>query len=282
MKIYRAGTALAAALLFSGLCVQPALAHTGGGGGGHSGGSGGHAFAGGHAGGGGGGHYATQHYAAHGGGYGGYAGGRATGYGGGAHTAVAARGAVGYGGRGFERGGYGGYGGARWGGGYWGGRFWPGVYYGAGFAWFLPVLPLYCSTFWWNSVPYYYYNDAYYTWSPTADGYVATDPPPAATSGDAQPGAPSDSPSATYGGAGPGNDATAPQGPSSAPAGGGGGGGGDNVFAYPAKGQSEAQQATDRMQCDQWASSQTGGAAGSPDFRRAVIACYNGRGYSAQ
>ena len=76
---------------------------------------------------------------------------------------------------------------SHWGGGYWRGRYWPGAYYGPGFAWFLASVPLYCSTFWWNNVPYYYYNDVYYTWSPTADGYVATDPPPAAPADDGAP-----------------------------------------------------------------------------------------------
>jgi hypothetical protein len=270
MKINSASPALAAALLLFGLWMQPALAHSGGGGGGgHSGGSRGHAFAG-HAG--GGGHFAAQHYASRG-----FAGahaavGRSFGLGAGVgRGAVSAR----VGGRAFGPGGFGR--GARWGGGYWGGRFWPGVFYGAGFAWFLPVLPLYCSTFWWNNVPYYYYNDAYYTWSPTADGYVATDPPPAAISPNPGGPNPNDSPSDSYGGAAPNADAAT--GPASGPA-----GGGDNVYAYPSKGQSEDQQATDRMQCDQWAASQmgAGGGNGSPDYRRAVIACFQGRGYSAQ
>jgi hypothetical protein len=167
--------------------------------------------------------------------------------------------------------------GGSWGGGYWGGRFWPGAYYGAGFAWFLPALPLYYSTYWWGNTPYYYYNNAYYTWNPSASGYVATDPPPAASA-------------ATGDNSGAGPDANvAPSGPAPAqaplqapisP-----GAMTDNVYAYPANGQTDDQQAADRMQCDQWAGQQTGatgGANGSPEFRRAVIACFQGRGYSAQ
>ncbi len=50
--------------------------------------------------------------------------------------------------------------------------------YGAGFAWFLPILPLAYATYWYSGVPYYYANDVYYTWNPSYDGYVATDPPP--------------------------------------------------------------------------------------------------------
>jgi hypothetical protein len=54
------------------------------------------------------------------------------------------------------------------------------------------------------------------------------------------------------------------------------------VFAYPVQGQSQQQQAADRQQCDQWAAAQTQGASSAPDFQRAVIACFTGRGYSAQ
>jgi hypothetical protein len=180
-----------------------------------------------------------------------------------------------------------------WGGGYWGGRFWPGAYYGPGFAWFLATIPLYCATFWWNSIPYYYYNDIYYTWSPAADGYVATDPPPAVPS--APPNAsdgsyPSDG---SYGAAGnaDGSNPAAPPASSASdavPPGdfpvypGAAASDNDHVYAYPANGQSEQRQAADRAQCDQWAASQTGGASGSPEYRRAVIACFQGRGYSAQ
>jgi hypothetical protein len=266
MKISSIKAALAASLLLLGAGIQPALAHTGGGGG-HSGGGGGGRSFGGHAGGGGG--HVAAHYS---GGYGGgahysgaaYGGARAASYGGGHVAAAAGYGGragvgAGFGGRAYAGGHYGRPGG--WGGGYWGGRFWPGIYYGAGFAWFLPVLPLYCATYYWNNIPYYYYNDAYYTWSPTADGYVATDPPPSQTAS-----VPSDAGPAAYSGA----DQSGP-----APA-------GDNIYAYPSQGQSEAQQVNDRQECAQWASSQAGAATGSPDYHRALIACFQGRGYSAQ
>jgi hypothetical protein len=68
---------------------------------------------------------------------------------------------------------------SHWNGGYWRGGFWPRVFWGANYAWFLPVLPAYCATYWWNNVPYYYYNDVYYTYDPSASGYVMTTPPPA-------------------------------------------------------------------------------------------------------
>ena len=271
MKITNASAAFAASLLLLGGWMQPALAHSGGGG--HGGGGGGHSS-------GGGGHFSgashtgTAHFAARGYGGAGYAGGYAARaplahYSGGAAFGVSGRATVassGYAGRAA-------IGGARyarpgaWGGGYWGGRYWPGVYYGAGFAWFLSVLPFGYATYWWDDVPYYYYNDAYYTWSPSADGYVATEPPPAAPANGQ-----SDAAAPTY--SGPEQPAMPVQ--PGQPA------GGDNIFAYPAQGQSATQQATDRQECTQWAASQAGSASGSPDYRRALVACFEGRGYSAQ
>lgn len=285
---------LVAALLMSALSV-PAFAHSSGGGG-HSGGGGGHSGA--HFS--GGGHFsggsrmgaaphfngaAGAHFYAYAAPRGYSYGARPTGYVGGGHVAAttrwSARPAAAVGrtvgrpyGAGYAHPGH-------WGGGYWGGRFWPGAYYGPGFAWFLPTIPLYCATFWWNSIPYYYYNDAYYTWNPAADGYVATDPPPVAASAPApQPDAGPDSAAATV----DGGEAAAepiPPGAFAAPDGAGApvNGGSDHVFAYPTNGQNEAQQASDRTLCDQWAASQSSNPS---DYRRAVIACFQGRGYSAQ
>jgi hypothetical protein len=51
------------------------------------------------------------------------------------------------------------------------------------------------------------------------------------------------------------------------------------IFMYPKNGQSEEQQALDKRECQQWASAQAGGAGG-PDYRRAMLACLDGRGYS--
>jgi hypothetical protein len=51
---------------------------------------------------------------------------------------------------------------------------------------------------------------------------------------------------------------------------------------YPKNGQSEEQQSIDKRECQQWAASQAGGgAASSSDYRRAMMACIEGRGYSA-
>ena len=221
-------------------------------GGGHAGG--GHASAGGHVSAGGhgyaGGHGALTH------GYG-YAG--------------AGHGGYGYGGYG----GHGGYGGGYyhgystghyWGGGYWHGGWWPRAYYGLGFAWFLPVLPLAYATYWYGGIPYYYANDVYYTWNPGYDGYTVTDPPPLADDSGAAAGpAPGD-----YQGSGQG------PGQVEAPMQGGG-----QVFMYPKNGQSAEQQSTDKRECEQWASSQADPSR-VDEYRRAMMACIQGRGYSAQ
>jgi hypothetical protein len=243
----------------------------GGGGGGHSGGGGGHAS------GGGGGHAAVGH--AGGGAH--FAGGAhyGGGYAGGAHFAGGYHG--GYAGRaGFAGHGYstgwrggsfgGGWRGAGWRGGYWRGGFWPRAFYGGGFAWFLPILPLAYATYWYGGIPYYYANDVYYTWNPTYDGYVATDPPPVADS----------SGSADVSGSGP-----APSGDAGAQDSGPGPGGpvAGQIFMYPKNGQSAEQQASDKAECQRWASEQAGQVAqNGSDYNRAMVACVEGRGYSAR
>jgi len=240
-------------------------AHGGGGGGGHFGGGAAHAAGGGARGFGGGAHAAAGR---------GFAGG---GYAGGAHVAYAAArvGGGGYAGHAYA-GRVGGYGGgyyhgystgAYWHGGYWHGGYWPRAYYGLGFSWFLPVLPLAYATYWYDGLPYYYANDVYYTWDPSYDGYVATDPPPA---GDQSGAAVAPDPNQ---GAGPANEQAA-AGPTPAPASG-------QVFMYPKNGQSEQQQAADKQACQQWAASQAD-PSHVDDYRRALMACIEGRGYSAQ
>jgi hypothetical protein len=55
------------------------------------------------------------------------------------------------------------------------------------------------------------------------------------------------------------------------------------IFMYPKNGQSEAQQAADRRECEQWATQQTGGAASNTsNYQRAMAACASARGYSVQ
>jgi hypothetical protein len=270
----------------------PAIAQShggghGGGGGGHASvGGGGHASVGGARGGfAGGAHYAPRAgYAGAGRVYsaGGY---RGASVGASYHGAVAS-GRAGYAGRsfygaGFGRGGFG-YSRAYWGGGYWHGGFWPRAYYGWGYPWFLGVLPGVYATYWWGGIPYYYANDVYYTWNSGYNGYVVTDPPPtsdAPASGDG-------SGDANYASAQPG----AAPGPGPGPDAGNGGGSGSDVYIYPKNGQSDDQQATDRYECHRWAVAQSGfdptagsRATGSaPDYRRAMGACLEGRGYSAK
>jgi hypothetical protein len=234
--------------------ATPALAQShGGGGGGHAGG-GAHGFSGGHAAGGhvgGGAHFAgTAHFAAGHAYGGGYAGGH--GY------------QVGH--AGYSPGGFSGHGystGAYWRGGYWHGGFWPRAYYGAGFSWFLPILPLAYATYWYSGIPYYYANDVYYTYDQGYQGYVATDPPPASDSGDSSGSA-----------AAVPNNSGAPD-PAQGIAG--------QVFMYPKNGQSSEQQATDKAECQQWAAQQAGQVAqNGSDYQRAMTACVEGRGYSAR
>jgi hypothetical protein len=284
-----------AGALFLGLTIATAPALTwaqhssgGGGGGGHAsggahfgGGGGGHFSGGAHFGGGFGGHYAGAHAfaAPHYGVSGHYYGGRyfaPTGHGvtyAGAHyvahsgyvgrpAAVAphppgAPGAPGYW-----------HGGHPWVGGYWHGAYWPHAWYYPGWAWYLPILPVGYATFWWGGVPYYYWNSLYYTWSPADNGYVVTDPPPAAgTEGSADAGGGYEqAPEANYGGN------------SSA-----------DVYVYPRNGQTEAQTQNDRYECHSWAVSQSGfdptrqDTPGNPgDYKRAMVACLDARGYTAR
>jgi len=265
---------LAVGVLGSMLAVTPVLAEPGHGGGGHA--SGGHFSGASHAAAGhfgGGAHYAGGAHFAAGRGFAG--GGVAHSYGGGFHgSAYVGRGAYGYPG-GYARHGY--STGAYWGGGYWHGGYWPRAYYGLGFAWFLPILPAVYATYWYGGLPYYYANDVYYTWDPSYSGYVATDPPPADAgggAGSAAPG-PDDGQGQPQEQAQPQYQGQEPQGqeaPGSAP----------QIFMYPKNGQSQEQQSTDKQECQKWASDQAGQSGeNSSDYRRALVACVEGRGYSA-
>ena len=172
-----------------------------------------------------------------------------------------------------------------WHGGYWRGGYWPAVYWGAGFPWFLPAIPAIAVAYWWNSVPYYYCNNVYYTYDPSQSGYVVTTPPPAD-----QSGPPAQAPGAadtSYSEA-PAADTPAAESeaiPSGAPTDGAPNantGGIGNLYAYPKNGQSDEQQSQDRQQCAQWASGQTSsdGTGTAGDYQRALTACLQGRGYS--
>jgi hypothetical protein len=194
-----------------------------------------------------------------GGGAGGHGGGGRGGYGGG----YAGRGGYGggYGGRGgyAGRGGYGGYAGRGGYGGYRGG--WGGGYRGwgggLGIGLYFASLPFYYSTFWGDGVPYYYADDNYYQWNGDVGQYETVNPPP-----EVQRQAAMQSPT---------------------------------LMAYPKNGQSDTQQATDKSECQSWASAQSGfdptpvpGTQGTTNadkrsnYMRAQAACLEGRGYSVQ
>ena len=187
-------------------------------------------------------------------------------------SGYAGRGGSGYAGRGaygpgFGRGGFG-YHRPYWGGGYWHGGYWPRCWYGWGYPWFLGVLPGFYATYFWGGVPYYYVNNVYYTWDSGYNGYVVTDPPPVTDEAVAAPNGPEDASDAVQ-------DGTS---------------GGGEVYVYPRNGQSEEQTATDRYECHKWAVSQSGfdptkgaqASGNSADYRRALGACMDGRGYSAK
>jgi len=183
------------------------------------------------------------------------------GHGGGAYGGGGGH-AGGYGG---GRGGRGGYGARRGGYGY--GRFGYGGfgYYGGfgllDYGLFFDALPLYYSTYWWGGSPYYYANDNFYQWNGAVGQYETVRPPQNLAS----------------------QVATTPL---------------ENVvlFAYPRNGQTSAQQATDRIECQRWAADQSGvesspaassvpakgSSARRQDYLRAESACLEGRGYSVR
>jgi hypothetical protein len=160
-----------------------------------------------------------------------------------------------------------------WAGGYWGGRFWPHVYLGWNFPWFLGALPAGCVTYWWGGVPYYYWQGVYYVWSPDYGQYVVTDPPPL-TGGAAAGAAPP-----------PSEQAQSSSGNAQ---------GGLSLYVYPKNGQSQQQTENDRYQCHEWAVGQTGfdpvnpandthtSTATPSNYKRAVTACLEARGYSVR
>jgi hypothetical protein len=123
------------------------------------------------------------------------------------------------------------------------------------------TLPPFYTTVWIGGVPYYYANDVYYRWVPEQNGYEVVEPPQGAD----QPGPP----------------------PQSAA---------EDFYIYPKNGQSPEQQSADRYECHSWAKSQTGfdptklnggvppgdTAAKREQYRRAITACLEARGYSVK
>jgi hypothetical protein len=124
---------------------------------------------------------------------------------------------------------------------------------------FVPVLPAYYTTVWVGGYPYYYANDAYYTWDTQQGEYEVVAPPTGAD-----------------------NAATEPPPAQS------------ELYSYPRNGQSPEQQEQDRYECHRWAVEQSGfdptQAAGGqppdpgkrPAYQHAMTSCLEGRGYTVK
>lgn len=137
------------------------------------------------------------------------------------------------------------------------------VVVGAPIGLFVPVLPPFYTTVWVGGAPYYYANDAYYSWRSSTGEYEVVAPPDGATTTDAPPPPPS-----------PNGD----------------------IFIYPKNGQSEDVQARDKYECHKWAQGETGfdptvaNGGVPPDqanaqrgaYQRAMGACLEGRGYTVK
>jgi hypothetical protein len=127
---------------------------------------------------------------------------------------------------------------------------------------FLPLLPPHYTTIWWGGTPYYYANDSYYVWDSGRNEYQVVAPPAGLDSAGTTP---------------------APVVP----------GASDQLFATPDKGQSPEQQTSERTECQQWATAESGydptatDAAAQPRdkrnaYFRAQAACLGSRGYSVK
>jgi hypothetical protein len=125
----------------------------------------------------------------------------------------------------------------------------------APFGLYVPLLPSYYTSFWFGGSRYFYADSTYYLYDNARRGYVVTRSP----YGDAD--------------VAPAEAAAAEQ-----------------LYVYPAQGQSEQQTADDRYECHRWAVGQSGydpvesgyAAAQREDYQRALSACLKGRGYTVQ
>jgi len=164
----------------------------------------------------------------------------------------------------------------------------------------VPAPPPYYTVVSVNGAPYYYANNAYYMQTP--QGYMVVDPPPpnaVIEQGPATVAAPPPPPAPGAAAAPappPPNGGVVELPPSSAPAVPPSNtvaqAGGDQLFIYPKQGQTQQQQAADRSQCHSWAVGQVGfdpdAAPGGqsnpkyPDYRRAMSACLDARGYTVR
>lgn len=118
------------------------------------------------------------------------------------------------------------------------------------------VLPVGFISFYAGGFTYYYVNDTYYLWDADLGGYVVVAKPHGADKAVAE---------ATAG----------------------------RLYVYPKQGQDEEQQARDRYECHRWAVHQTDvdpslaepgdiSLADQREYKRAITACLDGRGYSVK
>lgn len=118
------------------------------------------------------------------------------------------------------------------------------------------VLPVGFIAFSLGGVTYYHANDTYYLWDDGREVYYVVEKPRGADSAIAK--------------------AT-----------------GSRLYVYPEQGQSEEQQAKDRYECHRWAVRETGvdptlddeeelSSRDERDYKRAITACLEGRGYSVK
>jgi hypothetical protein len=124
---------------------------------------------------------------------------------------------------------------------------------GVPFGLFVGTLPGIYSSFWYGGTRYFYSDHVYYTYEPVRRGYVVARSP----YGDDEE---------EY------DDYTE----------------GDGLYIYPARGQSEQQQADDRYACHRWAAQESRydplddefDAQLRKEYQRAMTACLTGRGYT--
>lgn len=119
------------------------------------------------------------------------------------------------------------------------------------YGFFVTSLPGAYTSIWIDGTRYYYSDYHYYVYEPARRGYVVV-PSPYGEEDDERLG--------------------------------------QDLYIYPAEGQSEAQQAQDRYECHRWAVDQTGydplddeyDADLREDYLRAMTACLTGRGYTVR
>jgi len=145
----------------------------------------------------------------------------------------------------------------------------------------IPALPPYYTMVWVGGVPYYYANNVYYVQMP--QGYMVAAPPAPGTVVEQPPGSAPPPVAAVTPAPVP-----TPSTPAPAPA-----ASSQQVFAFPLHDQSAQQQAKDSYECHTWAVGQTGldpsrpppggtTAVQSDDYRRAIGACLEARGYTVK